>query len=142
MKKIIKLSLGVFLSLVFSITVANAASPTPTGTVVDPDTLKVTDETLDSFDPLLIGESDLADELSTPAGIINQTLSFIFPIAGMILFVMIVVGGFQMLLGGSDQKALQAGQQRITMALVGFILLFSSYWIVQILEGIFNIKIL
>lgn len=104
--------------------------------------VEVTDEVFDSFDPLIIGQSADADALSTPAGIINKALSFAFPLAGMILFVMIVVGGFQMVVGGGEQKSLEAGRQRVTMAIIGFILLFSSYWIAQILESLLNIKIL
>ena len=60
----------------------------------------------------------------------------------MVLFVMIVVGGFQMIMGGGEQKALEAGRQRVTTAIVGFILLFASYWIAQLLEQLFNIRIL
>lgn len=106
-----------------------------------PDELAVTDEKLDLFDPLKVGGSEHAETLSTPGGIISRLLGFAFPLAGMILFVMIVMGGFQVLTGAGNQKATEAGRQRVTMAVVGFLLLFASYWIVQILEQIFNIKI-
>jgi len=104
---------------------------------------EVTDERLDSLDPLRIGGSEEnAEELSTPGGVISRLLSFIFPLAGIVLFIMIVVGGFQILLGGTNQKSMEAGRQRVTMAIVGFLLLFASYWIAQIIEQIFNIRIL
>lgn len=99
---------------------------------------------LDKLDPLRQPGGNLlvADQLSTPGGIISRLMSFAFPLAGMILFVMILFGGFQMLAGGGDQKALEAGRQRVTFAIIGFLLLFSSYWIAQILETLLNIKIL
>jgi len=102
----------------------------------------VTEQTLDSFDPLKVSGSNQAEKLSTPGGIISRVLDFAFPLAGMILFVMIVVGGFQMLAGASNQESLKNGQKRVTTAIVGFLLLFASYWIAQILEQIFSINIL
>jgi hypothetical protein len=103
---------------------------------------RVTDELLDSFDPLKTAGSPHAETFSTPGGIISRLLQFAFPLAGMILFVMIVVGGFQILSGGGSPEAMKAGQERVTMAIVGFLLLFASYWIAQLLEEILNIKIL
>ncbi|NCN24376.1 MAG: hypothetical protein GW945_02745 [Candidatus Pacebacteria bacterium] len=50
--------------------------------------------------------------------------------------------GFEMLAGASSEKSLDAGKQRATAAIVGFLLLFVSYWIMQIVEVIFGITIL
>lgn len=107
----------------------------------DPNSFEVTKDVLDSFDPLQTENSPHAATLSTPGGIISRALSFAFPLAGLALFVMIVVGGLEILAGAANAKALQAGQQRVTMAILGFILLFASYWIAQILELIFGIAI-
>lgn len=106
--------------------------------------LEVTKETLDAFDPLQQegSESPYSDQFSKPSGIINRAMEFIFPLAGMILFVMILAGGFQMLVSAGNQKGMEAGRQRVTMAIVGFVVLFSAYWIAQILGQILNIKIL
>lgn len=106
------------------------------------DSPRVTDELLDSLDPLKTEGSPHAETFATPGGIISRLLQFAFPLAGMILFVMIVVGGFQILTGGGSAETMKAGQQRVTLAIVGFLLLFASYWIAQLLEQILNIKIL
>jgi len=76
------------------------------------------------------------------AGLINRALSFIFPLAGLVLFLMLVWGGFEMLTGAASKQNLDAGKQRITAALIGFLLLFVSYWIVQIIEYITGVVIL
>ncbi len=83
-----------------------------------------------------------ADGSVNLAAIINRALTFIFPLAGLILFVMIVWGGFEMLMGATSQKSLDAGKQRVVAALIGFFLLFSSYWITQIVEQITGVDIL
>lgn len=97
----------------------------------------------DTLNPLVISNSPYTADLSTPGGIISRVLLFLFPLAGLILFVMIVWGGFEILAKASEsKKALDAGKNRITAAIVGFLLLFASYWLVQIAEVIFGITIL
>ncbi len=114
-----------------------------------------TDNTLEKqdfnkFDPLQIGGSEditktqassLAKTLTTPGAIITRALQFAIPAAGLILFVMIIWGGFEILTSASSGKK-DAGKQRITAAVIGFVLLFGAYWIAQIIEVIFGVKIL
>ena len=104
-------------------------------------------ESLDLLNPLSITESTKKgvfnpDGNFSVAVFINEALNFIFPLAGLILFVMIVWGGFEMLTGAASKKNLDAGKQRVTAAIVGFLLLFCSYWIIQIVEQITGVNIL
>lgn len=78
----------------------------------------------------------------TPRGIINNLLPYLFTFGGIILLVMIIWGGFEMLTGAADPKSQEAGKQRITNAVVGFALLFTSYWLAQLVETIFGVSIL
>ncbi len=82
------------------------------------------------------------EEFTTPRGIISELLPYLFTIAGLILFVMIVLGGFEMLTGAANPKSQDAGRNRISNALIGFLLLFSSYWLAQLVEIVFGISIL
>lgn len=80
---------------------------------------------------------------TSPGGIISRILLFAFPLAGLILFVMLVWAGFQILAGSAQgSKAIEAGRQRATTAILGFVLLFVGYWVMQIIEVIFGITIL
>lgn len=97
--------------------------------------------TLDQLNPLK-QYSTKADKLSTPGGIISEILRFAFPIAGIILFVMLILAGLKMLTGATNSKNIDEGKQMITTAVLGFIILFAAYWIAQLLEIIFGIKIL
>lgn len=125
-------------------------APTPTGPVIDP-VDPPTDEFFDLVDPLQHGggktilddvASPFAAQLKTPGGIISRALFFAFPLAGLILFVMLVWAGFEILVGAPTKKSIDAGKQRATAALVGFLLLFATYWIFQIIEVVFGVKIL
>lgn len=100
----------------------------------------VTREDFDRLNPLKIA-GDPEIDISTPGGLISRVLEFAFPIAGFILFVMIFWGGFEILYGSSTSKNIEAGRKRVTAALIGFFLLFASYWIIQILEVVLGIKV-
>lgn len=78
----------------------------------------------------------------TPGGFLTLLIPYLFTFAGLILFVMILWGGFEMLMGAADSKAQEAGKQRITAAVIGFMLLFVSYWIAQIIQYIFGVNFL
>ena len=120
-------------------------TPTPTPTKKDDplvNTLPAPDaETLNSLNPLKIAGGD--ESLADPGTLISKAVNnFVFPIAGIILFLMLVFGGFQMLMGAANSKSLEEGKQRVTSAIIGFIILFASYWIIQLIEIIFHLNIL
>jgi|GEM_PF-483086 len=119
------------------------AQPTP-GQMNPADPLTI--DKLKSMNPLLVfqGNQDLisASGSLSVSGLINRSLSFIFPLAGLLLFLMLVWGGFEMLTGAASKKNMDAGKERITAAILGFLLLFASYWIVQIVEYITGVQIL
>lgn len=93
-------------------------------------------------DPKAISIGGGTFDYTTPRGIISALLPYLFVFAGLILFVMLVWGGFEMLTGATDPKQQEAGKQRIIAALVGFFLIFSAYWLAQIVQTIFGISIL
>jgi hypothetical protein len=47
-----------------------------------------------------------------------------------------------MMTGAADKEAQEKGKKMITSALIGFFIIFLSYWIAQILQVIFQINIL
>ena len=75
-------------------------------------------------------------------GIVNSFLPALMTIAGLILFGMLVMGGFTMLAGAADKESQEKGKKMITSALGGFLIIFLAYWIAQILQVIFKINIL
>lgn len=99
-------------------------------------------ETFKELNPFTMLESPVAGQFNSPAGIVNRVMMFLWPLAGLALFFMLVWGGFEILSKASDAKAVQAGRQRITMAIIGFVLLFASFWIIQIVQWIFGLSIL
>lgn len=75
------------------------------------------------------------------ATLINEVVKFIFVFAGLLLLFYLIYGGFQMIIATGEEKKLVEAKTKITNALIGFILIFVSYWLVQIIEVIFGIQI-
>jgi hypothetical protein len=72
--------------------------------------------------------------------IVSALLGYIFPIAGLLLLLYLVYAGFQFMASRGDPKTVQAAQAKLTDALIGFIIIFISYWFVQIIARILNLE--
>jgi len=69
--------------------------------------------------------------LNTLADVVNALNFFIFPAAGLLLLIYLVYGGFSYMTSRGDPKAIEAAKGKITGALVGFLIVFVAFWIVQ-----------
>lgn len=81
------------------------------------------------------------DPTKGEAQVINALLPYIFPAAGLVLLFMIIAGGFQLLTSAGNPESTAKGYKRILYAVIGFIVIFVSYWIIQIIQDIFGIDI-
>ena len=73
-------------------------------------------------------------------GIIYKLIPYIFGAAGIALLIYIILGGYQIMISGGDPKNIAAGKSKITNAIVGFIIIFVAYWIVQIIATMLGLK--
>ena len=73
--------------------------------------------------------------------IISALLPYVFVLAGLLLLGLIILGGFQYLTSRGDPKAVESARGRLTGAILGFVIIFTSYWVVQIIEIIFEILV-
>jgi len=74
--------------------------------------------------------------------IISALLPFIFTLAGLALLFYLVWGGFELLTSTGDPKRIDEGKNKIANAIIGFIIIFVSYWIMRILETVLGIEVL
>lgn len=68
------------------------------------------------------------------------TTKYLFTIAGILLLLYLIYGGFQYLTSAGEPKKVQEAQSKITQALIGFVIIFASYWIVQIIANILGLE--
>lgn len=72
--------------------------------------------------------------------IVTKAIPFVLAFAGMGLLLMLIAGGYGVLTSSGDAKKLAGAQQRITYAILGFIIIFVAFWLVQILATIFGLQ--
>jgi hypothetical protein len=75
----------------------------------------------------------------TPAALINVLVKNLFVIAGIILFLTILYSGYKFIAQGTKGK--DEAKTILTAAVSGFIIMFVSYWIVQIMEILTGVQI-
>ena len=88
-------------------------------------------------DPLA-GKSKFDDVGTT----ITSFLPYIFITGGIIMGGMLIIGGFDILTSMGSEDKLKQGSEKIKNALIGFLLLFASFWLAQIAQILFKIPIL
>lgn len=65
-------------------------------------------------------------------------------IASIILLFLLVFGGISMIIGAgqSNPESTAKGKKAVTSALIGFLIIFTAYWIIRIIEEIAGFHIL
>jgi hypothetical protein len=83
----------------------------------------------------LFGKSGVEDVFPNLGTLINVLLPNIFALAGVILFVLLIFGGLMVIFnaGGNPEQTAKGGQA-VTAALLGFVIIFASYWILNIIN--------
>jgi hypothetical protein len=93
------------------------------------------------------GSHGSLDPLQTPSEmsrIITAIITGSLSIAGVILLFLLIGGGIGMIAGAgkSDPQAVEKGKKAATSALIGFIVVFSAYWIVKLVETITGLDLI
>jgi hypothetical protein len=75
--------------------------------------------------------------------LISVIVRNVMMIAGVISLFFLVMGGFSVIMaaGGGDSKKMESGKKTMTSAVIGLLLIFLSFWIVQIIGAITGINI-
>ena len=74
--------------------------------------------------------------------IVSRVLTYIFPLAGILVFIYLLYGGLNLMLAVGNEEGIREGKAKVTNALIGFLIIFAAFWIVQALEEIFDITLL
>ena len=74
-------------------------------------------------------------------GFISAVLPNIYVIASLILFILLIAGGFSIIASGDDPQQKGKGAKAVTSAVIGFIIIFASFWIIKLIEFITGVEI-
>ena len=93
-------------------------------------------------DRLLFQGTSATSEYSGVGVLINNILPNIYVAGGIIIFFMVVFGGFTIISNSGNADKIQDGSKTITSAIIGLVVLFASFWIIQIIQVITGVNIL
>jgi VIT1/CCC1 family predicted Fe2+/Mn2+ transporter len=84
-----------------------------------------------------------ADQFRSIGGLISVILPNLYVLAGLILLFFLIFGGLTVILGAGkgDSAQTEKGKKTLTNTLIGFLVIFASYWIIQLLEIITGVAI-
>lgn len=69
---------------------------------------------------------------NNPADLVKIVTNNLFAISGVIFFLMIVLAGWNFIAKGKD--GVESAKKIMTTAVIGFVVMFAAYWIVQIIS--------
>lgn len=93
------------------------------------------------FDCLLLnsqGET-VKDTFDTPATLVNIIVQNVFVVAGVLIFIFIIFAGFKFAMSGKSEGK-EGAKEIIEAVAIGFLVMFSAYWIIQIIEIVFGLE--
>ena len=68
--------------------------------------------------------------------IFGKVIAVVLGLAGIALFVMLLVGGFKFISAGGDPKAMEEAKKTLTYAIGGLVLVAVAFLIIQIIYNI------
>jgi hypothetical protein len=81
-------------------------------------------------------------DVAKTGDLVSRVLGAVYIVAGICFFVLLVFGAYGIITGAGNPEKAKAGKASATSALIGFLLIFASYWIIQIVEVITGLNIL
>ena len=74
----------------------------------------------------------------------NHILNPVYVIAGIIMMFLLIFGGISVIIGAGQQDSsqMQKGQKAITAAVLGFVVIVGSYFIIQLIQVVTGVDIL
>lgn len=91
---------------------------------------------------------EIGEEFGSPFDNFGQLVSVIlsnaYILAGVVLLFLLIFGGFSIIMGagGGNPEQAARGKQAVTWAIIGAVVVFTSYWIIQLIEVITGVGIL
>jgi len=76
--------------------------------------------------------------------VVSAIISNAIVVAGVILLFFLISGGIGLIsaAGNNNPEAAEKGKKTVTTALIGFVVVFAAYWIVQLIGKLTGIDIL
>ena len=97
------------------------------------DSLNLNPKAGSSFEPL---------KNLTINNMVSGAITMVLIVVSLIFFFILVIGGLKWITSGGDEKKVAAARAQITNALIGLVIVFAAWAIMNLIGAIFGIKLL
>lgn len=73
--------------------------------------------------------------------LVTNVIRAVISLGAVALFIMLLVGGFNFLFSGGDQKKLEAARGTVTQAIIGIVIMSLAYLIILTIETFTGVKV-
>jgi hypothetical protein len=77
----------------------------------------------------------------TLPGIVSGLIRGALVVAAVVFFFILVIGGIKWIASGGDKAATEGARNQITAALIGLVIVFAAWAIVQLIQVFFGVNI-
>jgi len=78
----------------------------------------------------------------TLAGIVSALVTMVLIVAALVFFFMLILGGIKWISSGGDKSQTESARNQITAALIGLVIVFAAWAIIELINAFFGINIL
>mgnify|MGYP001607593183 CR=1 FL=1 len=93
-----------------------------------------------NFDPTT---SEVVGDVPTLKGleaVFSNVVSVVLSLAGVVLFIMLIYGGFKYLTAGGDPKALEGAKGTLSHAILGLVVLILAFIILKVIAEVTGVS--
>ena len=83
----------------------------------------------------MIDDTPPAAELSSLQTVFGNVVNVALALAAIVLFIMLIIGGFRYITAGGDPKGVEGARKTLTYAIAGIVLIALSYLILSFIES-------
>lgn len=76
------------------------------------------------------------------SALLPKLVILVFIVGGLVFFFMLVTGAISWITSGGEKQSLENARSKITNGLIGIVILFVAFAVIQFIERFFGIKIL
>jgi len=73
--------------------------------------------------------------------VLERVVSYALGFAGIVLFILLIVGGFKYITSGGDPKAVEGAKKTLTSAIIGLVLILVSYLVLILISNITGVDV-
>lgn len=74
-------------------------------------------------------------------GIFSNVVTYLLGIAGIVLFILLIISGFKFVTSGGDPKALEGAKKTLTSAIAGLLIILLSYIVLLLISKITGVDL-